>query len=94
MGGKIFAAIQQWLTLSKDKWFFDVVYGEVIEFIDTPVQYVLPRPLVLSLADRHALDSAMISLINQKVVESCDSFEDQRVFLQQNGYTQGGDSVD
>lgn len=55
---------------------------------------MLPRPLVLSLADRHALDSAMISLINQKVVESCDSFEDQRVFLQQNGYTQGGDSVD
>ena len=80
VGGKIFAAKQQWLTLSKDTWLFDVVHGRVIELTDFPSQSFLPRPLSLSSADRLALDTALVQLLSQKVVESCDPSDGQGFF--------------
>lgn len=57
-----------------------MVNGKVTEFNDIPVQRVFPRHFVLSLANSHALDIAMMKLSNQKMVESSEPLVDQGLF--------------
>ena len=71
VAGKIFLFRHNWQAFSRDKWIHDVVRGKVLEFDVVPVRSDFPRPLTLSTADKEALDHAMLTFLQQKVVESC-----------------------
>lgn len=77
MAGKIFLFRHSWQAFSRDKWIHDVVRGKVLEFDVVPVQSEFPRPLTLSITDREALDNAMLTFIQQKVVERCSHISDR-----------------
>lgn len=76
MAVKVFLFRHSWQAFSKDKFIHDVVRGKVLDFDLFPVQCELPRPLTLSIADREALDNAMLTFIQQKVVEKCSPISD------------------
>lgn len=49
----------------------------MVKLLSSMKYNLLPRPLVLSVNDRHALDIAMVRFINQKIVEPCELLENQ-----------------
>lgn len=72
MGGKVFGARLLWRVLTEDKWIHDIVDGNIFHFVKLPFQDALLRPLQFTTPDRYALDRAMLSFLQRRVVEKCD----------------------
>lgn len=72
VGGKILSCRSRWRWLTKDEWILDVLEGNVLEFDSPPVQCSIPRPLIFSLTNKTALDSALQGFLQQEVIEPCE----------------------
>lgn len=75
VGGKIHSCSSQWRWLTKDEWIFNVLEGNVLEFYSPPVQCSLPRPLFFPVVAQAGLDSALLGLLQRKVIEPCKDNE-------------------
>ena len=72
MGGKVFSHKLQWQGLTNDKWLLGIVNGNVLFFESLPAQSSLPRPICLSLTHHYALDAALLSFLEKKIIEKCE----------------------
>ena len=69
-GGKIKSSIVLWKELSSDPWIVNTVQGKnLFSFHDFPSQQCLPPPLHFSQKDKQAVDAAMVSFLQQHIVE-------------------------
>ena len=75
-GGKMADCLQEWRKLTSDKWILSHVMGFTIEFKSQPRQFFQPFPLRLSAEDQRALHTALISFVDQGIVERCQPVQD------------------
>ena len=71
LGSKLFRFADLWVTFSSDPQFLSFVYGDFIEFIDSPPACDVPRTLRLGHSEQMALDLTIEEFLRSNIVERC-----------------------
>jgi hypothetical protein len=75
MAGQVVNHMDAWQRLSSDQWIANTVMGYTIDFVDTPLQTCLPKPIRFSKQETFFLELEIQDLLNQNVIEQCESCE-------------------
>ena len=72
-GGKIQHSLHEWRKLSSDIEVTNIVLGKCLKFDSLPNQVEVPKPYVLTKAERKMLDEALDNFLQKEVIELADN---------------------
>ena len=72
-------SVKAWERISTDKWLLNTVQGVRILFVEVPQQEREPRPYKLSEEESEFVDTELVRMVAQGVIEKATELEDQVV---------------